>query len=54
MKISGRKIVGTAFKGDVLLDKYDLSGIALVKVKTSKGDFNSKIDLKVTADECPF
>jgi hypothetical protein len=24
------------------------------KLKTSKGDFDSRIDLKVTADEIPF
>jgi nucleoside 2-deoxyribosyltransferase len=54
LKIVGQKTVGTAFKGEALLDSYDLAGIALVKVKTSKGDFDSKIDLKVTADEIPF
>jgi nucleoside 2-deoxyribosyltransferase len=54
IKITGRKTVGTAFRGETLLDSYDLSGRALVRIRTSKGDFDSKMDLKVTADEIPF
>jgi nucleoside 2-deoxyribosyltransferase len=54
LSMSGEKVVGTSLRGEVLLDSYELTGFALVKVKTSKGDFDSRIDLKVTADELPF
>lgn len=54
IKIVGRKLVGTSFKGEVLKDSYDLIGFSLFKVKTIKGDYDSRINLKVTADEIPF
>jgi len=54
IKISGSKIVATSFKGEVLEDSYKLTGFALVKIKTSKGDFDSRVDLNVTADDIPF
>jgi nucleoside 2-deoxyribosyltransferase len=54
IKIIGEKIVGTAWRGETLQDSYDLTGFALVKVKTARGDFDSRVDLKVTADHIPF
>jgi hypothetical protein len=54
INIVGEKLVATAFRGEQLQDNYELTGYALVKVRTSKGDFDSRIDLKVTADYIPF
>jgi hypothetical protein len=47
-------IVGTAFKGEELKDSYELTGVALLRVYTARGDFDSSINLKVVADEFPF
>ncbi len=54
IKIVGKKIVGTAYLGEELKESYELTGFALVKVRTAKGDFDSRVDLKVTADDIPF
>jgi nucleoside 2-deoxyribosyltransferase len=54
IKISGSKIVATSFQGEVLEDSYKLTGFALVKIKTSKGDFDSRVELNVTADAFAF
>lgn len=54
IKLIGEKIVGTAFKGEKLKDSYELTGVALLRVSTARGDFDSSINLKVVADEIPF
>jgi hypothetical protein len=54
VKLIGEKIVGTAFKGEELKDSYELTGVALLRVSTARGDFDSSINLKVVADEFPF
>jgi hypothetical protein len=54
IKIVGKKTVATAFKGEELKDEYELSGVAMVRVSTSKGNFDSLINVKVTAVEIPF
>lgn len=54
IKIIGKKVVATAFRGEVLEDSYALTGFSLVKVKTDRGDFDSRVDLKVSADDIPF
>lgn len=54
VKLIGEKTVGTAFKGEQLKDSYELTGVALLRVSTARGDFDSPINLKVVADEFPF
>jgi nucleoside 2-deoxyribosyltransferase len=54
IRIIGKKIVATAFKGEILEDSYRLTGYALIKIKTAKGDVESRLDLSVTADDIPF
>jgi nucleoside 2-deoxyribosyltransferase len=54
IKLVGKKMVATAFKGEELKDAYELTGVALLRVSTAKGDFDTLINLKVTADEIPF
>ena len=50
VKLIGTKIVATAFKGEKLEDSYELTEIALLRVSTERGDFDTSISLKVVAD----
>jgi hypothetical protein len=54
INLVGKKTVATAWKGEELKDEYQLTGVAIVRVRTASGDFDSKVDLKVIANEIPF
>jgi hypothetical protein len=50
IKLTCSKTVGTTFKGRVLKDAYEISGFAIFRVKTARGNYDSKIDIRVTAE----
>ncbi len=52
--IKGEKQLGTAYKGEKLLDVYPLKGNVLLRVQTDKGTFDYKTMLNVIFDELPF
>jgi nucleoside 2-deoxyribosyltransferase len=55
VKISGEKTLETRFrKGEILKDKYRVSGRALVRIATSDGNFDFPVQLDVTIEEFPF
>jgi nucleoside 2-deoxyribosyltransferase len=55
IKITGSKVLGVTWKGDVLQDTYRLHGRSLVKIVTAEGPpFEYPIEIDVEADEIPF
>ena len=55
LRLIGRKVVATAFKGETLEESYQLTGYSLVRVKTAEGDVDGRLDLSVLASsDIPF
>lgn len=52
--VKGRKTLALAFKGEVLDDKYELTGAAMVRVITNSGAYDFKHQINVICDEIPF
>ena len=54
IKLSGKKTVATAFKGEVLLDSYRMVGRAQMRIITSDGAFDYPLNIDVEVTEFPF
>lgn len=54
IKLTGRKLVWMKTKGDEPAASYKLSGIALLDIVTSEGNYTKELDLDVEASEFPF
>ena len=52
--VTGSKLVWGSWRKEELREQYELTGTVLVRVRTSKGDFDSQIQVTVRTDDIPF
>jgi hypothetical protein len=54
LSIKGKKTLATSYKGEVLLDEYKLTGVAMIRVVTNSGSYDFTETISVTCIEFPF
>jgi nucleoside 2-deoxyribosyltransferase len=54
IKLVGEKNIATAYSGEKLKDEYELTGRALVRIVTKRGNFDYALNLTVKISEFPF
>lgn len=54
VRVKGSRILAVKWRGEEILDTYSLSGRALVRLLTGKGNFDFELSIDVTVDHLPF
>ena len=54
LKFSAKRVLAYATEGEKLKDSYRLTGISLIRLVTTEGNFDYEFPLDITVDEIPF
>ncbi|MHC1727986.1 MAG: hypothetical protein AB9866_18620 [Syntrophobacteraceae bacterium] len=54
VKFTAKKTMAWSFKGEVLKDKYQVTGWSIFRIVTSERNFDYELQIDVTVDDIPF